>query len=128
MRHDTHRASRAAQSTTRADHPAYMPRIDTTDILRDLIANEIRGGRLTRARRRAVEKYATQFGLSTTQATRLVDRCRDEATRSHRPTRRRHALRQPDSRSPGFAMSIAVMLALIGIIALDYLLITWLAG
>jgi len=105
-----------------------MPRIATTDILRELIANEIRSGRLTRTRRRAVEKYATQFGLSATQATRLVDRCRDEAIRSAHPTQRRHALRLPDSGSPGFTMSIAVMLALIGIIAIDYLLITWLAG
>ncbi len=62
--------------------PTFVPSIDMTTIFRELIADEVRTGRLTRARRRRIIQYAAHLGLSAVQVGRLIEECREEATRS----------------------------------------------
>ena len=62
--------------------PVFAPSIDMTTIFRDLIADEVRTGRLTRARRRRIVQYAAHLGLSAVQVGRLIAECQEEATRS----------------------------------------------
>ncbi len=75
----------AAQKRDRAadgDPSVYVPSIDMTVIFRELIADEVRTGRLTRARRRRIVQYAAHLGLSAVQVGRLIAECQEEATRS----------------------------------------------
>jgi len=56
----------------------HSPRIDVQDIFREMIAQELREGRLTPMRRRHIVRYAAQMGLSAVEAGRLIAQCRDE--------------------------------------------------
>jgi len=109
-----------------SDPPEYVPRIDTQDIFRRLIEDELRQGRLTPSRRRRIVQYATQLGLSATQAGRLIAACRDEVLQSPVPEERRFALRlvePPPARVPT-PLKIALVVAVA--LVLDMLLICFL--
>jgi hypothetical protein len=70
------------------DHDSYQPRVnlsycpappDPSVIFRELIAAELRAGRLTRGRRARIVRYASQLGLSAAEAGRLITECHQEA-------------------------------------------------
>ena len=79
---DGFRAARERRGAADSDPPVFAPSIDMTAIFRQLIADEVRTGRLTRARRRRIVQYAAHLGLSAVQVGRLIAECREEATRS----------------------------------------------
>lgn len=108
--------------------PAFTPRIETDEILRRLIAEDLRCGRLTAARCRAICRYARDFGLSATQSTRLIVQCRNEALESNDPTERRNARRL--SAPFGLAVRPAVKFAILasGLIALEIALLRYFSG
>lgn len=53
-------------------------RIDTREIFRRLILDEIRRGALDRPRRRRIIQYAAQLKLSAVEIGQLINSCRDE--------------------------------------------------
>lgn len=79
------------------DHPT---RIENHEIFRELIADELRSGRLNSNQRRRIVRYAAQMGLSAVEAGRLMAACRDEALATSDADVREHALRLalPDER------------------------------
>jgi len=54
-------------------------RLDTRMIFREMIAQELRAGRLTRSRRARIVRYAAQLGLSAVEAGEMVASCCNEA-------------------------------------------------
>ena len=104
----------------------FMPPIDTRDIFRELIASELRDGRLTRERRRRIVRYAAQMGLSAVEAGRLIAACRAEALQSVDPTEKYHALRlvEPEQERIPVGLKLATVVALA--ILVDLLVIRWL--
>jgi hypothetical protein len=83
--------------------------MDTRDVFRALIVEEIRSGRLTAARRRRIVQYAAQLRLSAVETGRLIAECRDEVAASVDPTERRHALRLAEPQSAGSASLVSRM-------------------
>ena len=51
---------------------------DTSVIFREMIAAELRAGRLTRLRRARMVRYASQLGMSAAEAGRLIRECRQD--------------------------------------------------
>lgn len=100
-------------------------RLDTQSIFREMVAQELRAGRLSRAGRRRVVQYAAQLGLSAVQAGKLIGECRDAALRSDNPHERRHALRLARETAPPKRMPIKAALAIAGIMIVELLLIAW---
>ncbi len=79
---------------TGRDSPPTKPRrIHAKDILRELIAQELRAGRLTPSRRRRMVRYAAKFHLSAVDTGMLIEECRDEALESEDSEVIFHALR-----------------------------------
>lgn len=107
------------------DLPAFVPLIGVQEILRRLIADELSAGRLTPARRRQIEHYAVEMGLSIHQASRLLESCRDHAMIHGNATARRNAMRliKPSSRKTILALRIAIFLT--AVILFDLLLVCW---
>ncbi len=123
------RHARGARATSSdqvgGDLPPFVPLIGVEDILCRLVADELSAGRLTPARRRQVERYAVEMGLSVHQARRLLESCRDHAMIHGNATQRRNALRlmQPSSRKIALAVRIAILI--VAVILFDLLLIWW---
>ena len=92
---------------------AWVPRIDTHDVLERMVADELRDGRLTPARRRRVIRFAAGMGLSAVQAGRLLERIREEALGDDDPQVRRHALRlvQPTQSKMSMRRRLAIGMA-----------------
>jgi hypothetical protein len=116
----------AANREGHGDHPQFVPTIDMHDVFRQLVADELRCGRLTPARRRRIMGYAAQLGLSAVQAGRLVEACRKEALESHDPKERYHALRLVEPPSARIATPFKIALVIIAAIVLDLLILQWL--
>ena len=117
------RSPSSSRSEARA---SYLSALHTRDIFRQLIADEIRTGRLTPARRRRVVQYAASMGLSAVEAGQLISACRKELLTSEDPAERHRALElvePPPERWPiALKLSIVVGLAIL----LDLLLLKWL--
>ena len=90
----------------------YTRRIDTKEIFRELIAQEVRSGRLTPSRRRRIVRYAAQLRLSAVETGRLIAECRDEALESEDPEEIYHALRlvEPPPQTMPLTVKVAVAL------------------
>ena len=73
--------------------PYCPPLPDTKTIFRELIAAELRTGRLSAARRARIVRYASQIGLSAVEAGRLVSDCIREAAHDADPEVQDFALR-----------------------------------
>ena len=67
--------------------------ISHREIFREMIAEEVRRGRLDRARRQRIIRYAAQLGLSAVEAGAMIQECRAEALQSDDPAVRTYALR-----------------------------------
>jgi hypothetical protein len=89
-----------------------MRRIESKEIFRELIAQEVRSGRLSPSRRRRIVRYAAQLRLSAVETGRLIAECRDEALESEDPEEIYHALRlvEPPPKTMPIAAKVAVAL------------------
>ena len=116
----------ASSKAPNEDLPEFVPSIDTDEIFRRLIADELRAGRLTRARRRSIVQYAAQMGLSAVQAGRLIAACRDEALRSRDPIERRCAFRLVDPPPARVPTPLKIAMVIAAAIVLDLLVVYWL--
>jgi len=107
----------------RENSPVHSTRIEYHEIFRELIADELRRGRLSSAQRKRVVRYAAQMGLSAVEAGKLVASCREEALLNEDPTVRDHALRLvlPRERRP-LAWPIRILLALNVALAIHFAL------
>ena len=105
--------------------PAFVPRIEMSDVFHQMIANELRNGRLTSDRRKRIIGYAAQLGLSAVQAGRLITTCREQILESAEPVERRHALKlvEPEPERIPAACKLALVVALA--IAFDLWLFGW---
>ncbi len=105
--------------------PAYVPKIEMRDVFHQMIADELRNGRLTRDGRKRVIRYAAQLGLSAVEAGRLITTCREQILESAEPVELRHALKlvEPDPERIPAAFKLALVAALA--IAVDLLLFGW---
>ena len=90
----------------------YTQRIDTKEIFRELIAQEVRSGRLTPSRRRRMVRYAAQFHLSAVETGRLIAECRDEALESEDAEEIYHALRLVEPPPPTMPLPVKAAIAL----------------
>ena len=113
----------AATGEDAADVPTFVPQIDTEEVFMQLIADELRRGRLTPARRRRIVQYAAGLGLSARQAGRLVEACRNRALCGDDATERFHALRLVEPPEDRIPMRVKVALLVFGAILLDALLV-----
>lgn len=57
----------------------WQPPIDTKDVFRALIENELLAGRLSERRRARIVRYASQMGLTAVEAGRLIAECQSVA-------------------------------------------------
>jgi len=97
--------------------------INTADVFRALIEEELRSGRLTIARRRRIVRYAMAMGLSATDAGELIAECQSQALEESDKTTRSHALRLVYPSPPLVPAGVKLALAAIVAIALDILLV-----
>lgn len=125
MQDQPQRAFAAAQPHTHDDLPPFVPSIDTTQVFRQLIVDEIRNGRLTPVRRRRVVRYAAGLGLSAVQAGRLLAKCREEVLNSGNPSERRHALRLADPATPPFLTPARIVLIAACLLLVTLVLLKW---
>ena len=100
--------------------PYWAPPPDTETIFRELIAAELRAGRLTPLRRARIIRYASQIGLSAVEAGRLIAECRDDALAHSDEKIHEFALRLVDrpSRRPVLTPKVAITTGIL-------LLIVW---
>ncbi len=105
--------------------PPFVPTIDVEDVFRRLIEDELRQGRLTRARRKKIIQYAVQLRMSAVQTGRLIEKCRTRALESNDPEVRHYAFRltepAPSRVSPALKISLVIALAIL----FDLLLLKW---
>ena len=115
-----------ARGVFRDYKPNRPRRIDAGEIFRELIAQEVRSGRLTPARRRRIVRYAELFDLSGVETGRLIAECRAEALESDDPQEIYHALRlvEPPTAEMPLALKVAIVAA--GAIVANLLLSRWL--
>lgn len=119
-----YRGRGAASSGVHEDNrPVFDSPIDTEEIFRQLIVDELRCGRLTPSRRRRIVQYATQMGLSARQAGRLIETCRGLALHSSDPTERRRAFRLVEPRPARIPTHFKIALVVAAAILLDVLFI-----
>ena len=104
----------------------FVPSIDTRDVFRQMIAMELRNGRLTAGRRRRIVRYASQMGLSAVEAGQLIAACRREALESNDPAERYHALRLVEPAPPRVPVAVVLSVALAVAILLDLIFLVWL--
>ena len=83
---------------------------DTSTIFRELIAVELRAGRLTPLRRARIVRYASQIGLSAAETGQLIAECRDEAFDQSKQKIGDFGLRivDPPARLPPLAPKVAI--------------------
>ena len=98
--------------------PNDWRRIDTKEIFRQLIAQEVRSGRLTPGRRRRIIRYAAQLHLSAVETGRLIAECRDEALESDDADVIYHDLRLVAPPLPATPLTVKVGLPLIAAIVM----------
>jgi hypothetical protein len=110
----------------RSTRPGRGPRLTTESIFREMIAQELRAGRLTRAGRRRIVQYAAQLGLSAIDAGRLLAECRDAALHSEDPRERRLALRVAREAAPPNHVPLRRALAVTAAMAIQLALLAWL--
>jgi hypothetical protein len=96
----------------------YTRRIDTKEIFRAMISQELRSGRLTPSRRRRMVRYAAQFHLSAVETGRLIAECRDEALESEDPEEIYHALRLVEPPPKTMPLPVKAAIALTAAIVL----------
>lgn len=105
--------------------PTYVPKIEMREIFHQMIADELRNGRLTRERRKRVIRYAAQLGLSAVEAGRLITTCREQVLESTDPVERGYALKlvepEPERIPVAFKLAAVVVLAIVA----DLLLLGW---
>lgn len=127
MQEKSHRGLGAVHpDDERDDRPMFVPSIDTVEVFRKLILDELRSGRLTPSRRRRIVQYAAHLGLSAVQAGRLVEVCREELLHGQDAIGRYHALRlvePPPSRMP---VPLKIALVVAAAILFDVILFVWL--
>ena len=115
----------ADRRTVSEDPPAFVSRIEMRDVFHQMIADELRGGRLTRERRKRIIRYAAQLGLSAVEAGRLITTCREQILERADSVERRHVLKlvepKPERIPVAFKLALVVALA----IAVDLLLFGW---
>jgi len=126
MKHQSSNGLGAAAPGEHDDLPPFVPSMDMQDVFRQLIADEIRNGRLTAAQRRRIIGYAAQLGLSAVQAGQLVSECREDAMRSADPVERRHALRLVEPPPPIVPTRVKIALVVGAAIVLDFVVFRWL--
>ena len=107
------------------DPPAFVPRIEMRDVFHQMIADELRNGRLTQERRKRIIRYAAQLGLSAVEAGRLITTCKEQVLESTDSVDRRHVLKlvEPEPERIPAAYKLALVVALA--IAVDLLLLGW---
>ncbi len=98
-------------------------RLETKAIFRELIADEVRTGSLTPARRRRIIRYAAQLDLTAVQVGQLIEQCRDEMIQSDDPQERHQALKLVEPPPQRLTHDARIWLVVVLAILLDYILV-----
>jgi len=109
--------------------------IDQREIFRQLIEDEIRNGRLTRARRRRIVRYAAQLRLSAVEAGNMIERCRARLAEERElygsaanPPQLKLAARPKLVHEPPYASIVwQLWLILVAALMFDLVMLRWLA-
>ena len=104
----------AGGERTPGGETGFVPTIESGEIFRQLIKDELRNGRLTPARRRRIIRYAAKLRMSAVEAGQLITRCREQALESRDPAERFHALRLVEAKPSKIPipLKIAIVVAL----------------
>lgn len=95
--------------------------ISRREIFREMIAQEVRRGRLDRARRGRIVRYASQLGLTAVEAGEMIEACRLEALDDADPVVREHGLRLVDP-PPAWSFRAKLGLTVAGALVVHLLL------
>jgi hypothetical protein len=101
-------------------------RLDNRTIFRELIARELRCGRLTAAQRARIVRYASQMGLSAVETGELIAECRAEALRCGDAQVRGFALRLVEPATPRIPTHVKIAAAVLIALIIDVLVVRWL--
>ncbi len=128
---------RSAGGELHADPPAWSPAaLEAKEIFRQLIADEVRSGRLTPSRRRRIVRYAATLGMSAVEVGQLLEACRKQAAESDDPGGRcggdrlenpsRMALRLSETPPAHISAAVKIWAVIALAILLDLLFLRWL--
>jgi hypothetical protein len=106
--------------------PNRQLRLDNQTIFREMIARELRCGRLTGAQRARIVRYASQMGLSAVETGKLIDECRAEALQNGDAQVRGFAVRLVEPAAPLIPTHIKIAAAVLVALIVDVLIIRWL--
>ena len=105
--------------------PAFVPTIDIEDVFRKLIEDELRNGRLTRARRKRIIRYAAQLRMSAVQTGQLIEACRRKVVESSEPSEPYRPLRLVEPRPVKVPLVFKISLVIALAILFDLLVLKW---
>lgn len=101
----------------------FAPPIESHDVFRQLIEEEIRNGRLSTSRRRRIVRYAAQLGLSATQAGRLIEASRAEFQQERASRNSQSQLRWVQTPQPATRSSHAPWIIFAFVLIAEYILL-----
>ena len=109
-----------------ANHTGTGQSCDLDTIFRQLIEDEIRSGRLTKARRKRIVGYAAQLRISAVHAGQLIESCRQKVLESNDATQQSHALRLVPSQPSLIPHVTLIWVVIVGALILDALVVGYL--
>ena len=118
---------RSASVEFRSDPPVWSPlALETKEIFRQLIADEVKSGRLTPARRRRIVRYAATLGMSAVEVGQVLEASRQQAVESDDPGTGFHALQLTEAPPALIPAAVKIWALLALVILADLLLLRWL--
>ncbi len=123
---DTWSGGSEARPSSGAEVSNRPLRLDTQTIFREMIARELRCGRLTAAQRARIVRYASQMGLSAVETGELIAECRAEALQSGDARVRGFALRLVEPAAPRIPTLVKIAAVVLVALIVDVLIARWL--
>ena len=120
------RSRDASSGHSRGPVQIFESPMDTKEIFRTLIADEVRSGSLSRSRRRRIVQYASHLGLSGVQVGEMIDDCRKEALESDDTVERANALRLVPAHEPRVPTSAKIAIVIGLALLVDFIVLKWL--
>lgn len=100
--------------------------LDTNEIFRTLIADEVRTGQLSPSRRRRIIQYASHLGLTAVQVGEMIESCRREAPAGDDLRERAHPFRFIPAAQSRIPTPIKIAMVVGAALLVDLIVLKWL--